>query len=238
MTRRHGHTLLEVLIAAALVTLVLGAVYAGLYSGSRAFAASVERLRGPDAAAMLMDRLEQDLYQCIQAPGDPRPPLRVTETKAGPRLTFFAVDVGRTNPNVVVASPVSWELIETAEGSGRYHPMRNGELYDGITLGRWDLELLEPSLEPGSESPGWYLRMVVPFPGEGLLARDYVVRRLAPLHQPTSNFLWFPTHGGEVIEDVVKMLRRPADDPGFEGLGPPDVLDLEPPPAPPEGGAP
>lgn len=233
--RRRGYTLLEVLIAAALTTLVFAAVYAGLYSGSRAFAASVERLRGPDAAVLLMDRLERDLYQCLQAPGDPRPPMRVEEALGTLRLTFYAVDPERSNVNVLVGAPVAWELVETDEDSGRYHPMRNGELIEGVTLSGWDLELIEPDAD--QEIPGWYLRMVVTFPGVGLLARDYVVRRLAPLHQPTSNFLWFPSHGDGLIEDVVKMLRRPVGDPGFRGLGPPDVLELDAPSSE-AGGAP
>lgn len=234
-TLRRGYTLLEVLVAAALVTLIFSAVWAGLYGGSRAFAASVERLRGPDAAVLLMDRLERDLFQCLQAPGDPRPPLRVLEhddEDAPPaRLTFYAVDPEKTNPNVVVGAPISWELVETEEGSGRYHPMRGDELFEGVTVSGWELELLEPDAD--AEIPGWYLRMVITFPGEGLMARDYVVRRLAPLHQPTSNFLWFPSQGEGLIEDVVKMLRRPEGDPGFHGLGPPDVIELEP-PSPPE----
>lgn len=217
--RRRGYTLTELLIATALVAIVLAVVFRMLVSASRLFTSGVAAARGPEAAILLMDRLEEDLLQVVQIPGDPRPPVWISDD--GARLCYYRADPARTDPATLVGVPATWALTSTLAGDT--HPARDGEVLPEIDLAGLEFELLAPSLE--AERPAWLLRFTARFPGDGLAGREHVATRLVHLAQPSSNFLHFLTFGDEVPAGAVALLPPPEDDPGFDALGPPDGAD-------------
>lgn len=235
--RRSGFTLVEILVASLIAIVVLTCVVHLLVSGSKLFASGLAAARGPEAAVILMDRLEEDVSRVIQAPGDPRPPMAISSD--GVRLTFYRLNPDLSTAITVVGEPASWDL-EPA-GGGLSHPVIDGRPYPDILVGGWRFELLEPSRE--DELSGWFLAVEARFDTGRLLGSPYRLRRLIPLSQPTANFFHFPVHGGDLLEGVVQLLPRPPRDPSFERLGPatpvaPEPGEETPAPTPPPGGDP
>lgn len=212
--RREGVTILEVCIAGAIAVMVLGVVIRLLVSGSKLFKKGIAAARGPEVALLMVDRFEQDLSQCLQAPGDPRPPAKVME---GTRLTYYRPVREMASGARVVGAPASWDLQETAPDSGVYNAVRDGEVLRHVLLEGWRIQLIEP--DAGNEVPGWFVHLEARFPIDG--APTYTVSRLIHLPQPSSNFLHFLGHGQDMIPGLVQMIEPPKDDPSFAGLGPP-----------------
>lgn len=225
-SNRRGFTLVEALIAVSLALVVLSVVIAMFVSGSKLFGRSITAARGPEAALIVMDRLADDLVQAIQAPGDPRPPAAVAE--GGTRLCFYVPAVDHLTPNTVIAQPAWWHLVEA--GGGTYHPARNGTALWDVLISSWQFELIEPSDVEGEEVPGWYVKLTARFPTGSVLGDDYEIVRVVRLRQPSSNFLHFLDHGGDLLPGGVRMLPPPLKDegpelePGFENLGSPPVV--------------
>jgi len=214
VTVRRAFTLVELLIAGVVVILVLGVVCSMLLSGAHLFDSGNEAARGPEAALLLMDRLEDDVSQVLQVPGDPRPPLRIT----GRRLTFYRPSVRWSNAQVIVGEPASWDLVRTR--GGRLHPACDGIVLEDIHVKDWALKLVAPDAK--QQVGAWYLEVVARFNTGSLFGRDYVLARLLRLPQPTSNFLNFLAFGPQMIDGAVQMLPRPRGDASFDHLGPPD----------------
>ena len=222
--RKHkqvqAFTLVEMMIAVVLFLMVLGMLTMLLYSGARLFESGNEAARGPEAALLLMDRLEDDLAQVLQIPGDPRPPMKVEKEH---RITFYRPSSTWSNAQVLVGEPASWELVP-AKG-GQFHPACDGKPFDDIHIADWTLKLLAPKAE--HLRGGWYLSVVARFRTSSLFSKDHVLSRLLRLPQPSTNFLNFLAFGAEMLPGTVQMLPRPKNDPGFEHLGPPDTDPTE-----------
>ncbi len=210
--RRRAFTLPEVMIATGLALLIAGVVIRVLVSGSRLFVSGIAAARGPEAALLLMDRFEEDITAVLQVPGDPRPPM-ATDTA---RLAFYKQSPGWTTPSLTVGEPVIWELDDGRDLP--HHPVRNGEVLEGIEIDSWSFQVLEPDLE--SDRPGWYLAFSMTFPTGG--GKPYTLSRLVHLPQPSANFLYFPAFGGEILPGAVRLLPPPEREPLFETLAPPD----------------
>lgn len=211
--RRRGYTLVEVVIAALVGSVVLGGALYLLVSGSKLFDAGVAAARGPEAAVLLMDLLEEDLASSLQAPGDPRPPLKVID---GRGLRFYRTSPGRSTRDTMVGVPARWDVVDG-------HPVRDGEVLRSIALAGFEARLIQPDL--GDMVPGWFLEVRARFPGTRRTGSEFELVRLIPLPQPSTNFLHFLGHGEELLPGTVRFLHPPedlADD--FEGLGPPDEL--------------
>lgn len=211
-SRGGGFTLVEVLVASGVALVLMATVLQMLVSGARLFVAGVGAARGPEAAILLMDRLEQDLVGILQVPGDPRPPVSVEAD--GRRISFFRFSPEDSDPNTVVGEPGQWAL--KPSGEDLFVPVRDGQALEGILVRDLEFQLVEPDEEAGV--PGWFLVVRAAFPTSGLSRRSYQVARLIHLRQPSSNFLHFLAHGHEIPEDAVQMLP-PLAAPGFRDLG-------------------
>ncbi len=214
--KRRGITLLELLVALSIGVLVLGVTWRVLISGSRLFSRGVSAVRGPEAAILLVDRLEEDLVQCLQVPGDPRPPLAI---EAGRRIAFYRPDPELGSGASVVGVPRLWDLVETASGTGTFHPVRDGQVFREIELRGWSAELVPPDL--AERRLGWFVDLRFRFEAAGLRGGEHTVRRLVHLPQPSSNFLHFLGTGGDLLPGLVQMVAPPRDQPIFRTLGPP-----------------
>ncbi len=219
MTRRPriGLTMVELLISMGLGVMATAGAWQLLLGGLRMFESGIARARGPEAAVLLLNQLEQDLVQTLQAPGDPRPPVRIRD---GRRLTFYRPleTVHLACSAAILGRPASWNL-SAPNRSGTRQPVRDGRVLGDVEVLDWNFDLLPPSLE--EERPGWCVAVRVRFPTGARNDPGYEVNRLIRLPQPSSQFLHFPGRGAELVPGLVVMLPRPAD-PGFEGLGPPD----------------
>lgn len=212
----RGFTLVEVLVATALAMVLVGLLLDLFLSGARLMGMGIEAARGPEAAILLMDRFEEDIAQVLQAPGDPRPPMQVD--RPGTRLTFYRASGRRSTPAVAVGEPASWGLKRRPDGL--VHPVKDGRVLAGILLAGWQLQVLEPDAD--QNRAGWYLSVRARFPAQSPLGKEYVSSRLIFLPQPSANFMNFLAFGGELLPGKVHMLPRPANEPDFEKLGPPD----------------
>lgn len=231
---RRGFTLVEALISVGLATLLFTVGTATMLGGSRLFGATVGVLQGPDATEIFLARFEPDVLQTVQALGDPRPPMQVR--KDG--LYFYQVDPTKTSYDLLVGRPCAWTLVPATE-EGTFHPCRNGEVLEELVIRSWTMNLIEPDLEDFDEfsSPSWILAFEIAFPQGSFFQSDYVYRGAIELSQPTSNLHHSPTQiGGDEEEVLVRLLPRPEDAPGFEGLGPPDEILLPKPRPEPELG--
>lgn len=198
---RRGHTMVELGVAAALLGVVLATAMTLFTSAARRSRRGIEEARGPAAALVLLNSLERDLLGVLQVPGDPRPPVAISED--GRELGFYRADPARSGPNVVVGAPVAWSLQEIP-GTGLSHPTRDGRHLGSVLVAGWDFELLPPSAEEARAS--WFLRIRVDLAaGEGSEA-TFVARRAVPLLQPSTNFLHFPGHGVGVVPGSVRLL--------------------------------
>lgn len=198
---RRGATLVEVALAGGLV-LVLVAVGAGLLSGAgRAARRGQATAEGAAAALLVTAALERDLARVLQVPGDPRPPVVVTPEGAA----FYVADPDRSGPDMVVGSPVAWGRIP-AGTPGRYHPTRNGEAMRSVVVSDLGFRLLEP--DAAAARPGWVLSFEVGIHRDDGREPDRV-RRDVPLAQPTTNFLFYPSHGELVDRRWVRMRPWP-----------------------------
>lgn len=214
--RRQGYTILEMVIAVALMGLFLGGLMAFLTSGSRLFSAGVGAARGPEGALVVLDAMERDLLQCVQLPGDPRPPVQVTDSGLSFLLARPPPEEGPVQESL--AEPVTWRLDSLGAPPGasfvhRYRPQaEDGEkaetIFRSAPLYGWEVELLEP--DQAQKRPGWYVVIRLFFAPENRVTRDYQVSRLVHLAQPSSNFLHFPAHGQNLLPGVLKVLGRSA----------------------------
>jgi hypothetical protein len=213
---RQGYTLVEVIIAAALGSLLLGSLMAMLVSGSRLFSKGVGAARGPEAALIIMDELEQDLLQCLQFPGDPRPPVAISSDKK--EIAFY-----RTRPMLegdleVVGDPIIWSLVP-GSGKGSFFPRRNGKVFRTLGVNDWEFELLPPDV--AERRSGWFVVVRVRFTKDSQVSREYLSSRLIFLKQPSSNFLYFPKYGPALLPGAVKLARPKENNALFSRLGPP-----------------
>jgi hypothetical protein len=220
---RRGATLVEVAIAAGLVLVVMGAGMAMLSGAGRRARRGQASAEGAAAALLVTSALERDLARVLQVPGDPRPPVVVTDDGAA----FYVSDPARSGPDQVVGSPVAWGLAPL--GPGRFHPTRNGEPLRSVEVADLSFSLAEP--DAASERPTWTLVFEVLVHRSDGRPPDKV-RRAVPLAQPSTNFLFYPSHGALVDPRWVRMLPWPADlEPRIE---PPELGAPSPPPATPE----
>ncbi len=206
--RRRGFTLIEVLIAVVVGAVILIVVTRLLVSGSRLFFSGMKAARGPEAAILLMNRLERDMYQCLQVPGDPRRPMVVRE---GKEIAFYIPGaVGRfSNPETVVGVPVRWSLKASETSYGLFHPVRNDEVLTGIVLKDWKIVLWDPDTE--EDRPGWYLTIRAEFPTDGFRGKPYIFSRALFLAQPSKNYLhYYPYHGKKILPGSVRLLPSPS----------------------------
>lgn len=216
MRRRGGVTLVEILVATGLAMLLVVLLLDLFLNGAKLFGMGIEAARGPEASILLMDRFEEDIQQVLQAPGDPRPPMRVDKEKH--RVTFYRASEKRSTPALAVGEPASWGLKKRLDGM--FHPVRDGKTLSGILLKEWELTLMEP--DPEKDRPGWYLSMKATFPANSKLGKDFTVARLIFLPQPTTNYMNFLSFGADLVPGTVHMLPCPEFDEDFEHLGPPD----------------
>jgi len=216
--RRQAMTLIETLFAFVIGVGLLYVVQQLTLSGSRLFHRGVEAARGPEAALLLLDRLEEDLTQALQAPGDPRPPARVD--RDGTRILYYRPARELSRPASLVGAPASWSLAPSPADPDLSVPVRDGVPLEGIELVGWSFELLEP--DAGERRLGWYVVFEARFPTTSS-GRPFVLRRLLHLPQPSSNFLHFLSHGDALLPGTVTMLPPPPEEPAFRGLGPPEV---------------
>lgn len=221
--RRRGYTLIEMAIAGAIATVVFLTVTSLLVSGSRLFSSGQNAVRGPEAALLVMDRLERDLAQTLQVPGDPRRPVAIDDV--GEEIAFYVpgADGVLSTPRTVVGVPVWWNLVESEDAPGLYHPARNGVPIEGVALLGWEFTLWSP--KDDEELGGWYVTVRLRFQADSLVGEPYVYARAVQLRQPSTNFAGFPTFGDELNPGLVRLLPPP-DHAGFEAIQPPSPSDL------------
>jgi len=73
MTRRHGFTLLETLMVAAIGVMVLALLWELYISGNKQSSKLQTRLSAIQGAQLLVERIRQDVAGFVYAPGDTRP---------------------------------------------------------------------------------------------------------------------------------------------------------------------
>lgn len=214
--RRGGYTLVEMAVASFVGALLVAAVMGLLVSGSRLFSSGMGAARGPEAAMLVVDRLEEDVIQMLQVPGDPRPPAVISEE--GTKLSFYRPDLAASRPDMLVGQPATWSLADA--GGGMVHPVRDGVPLEGIFMRSWSLQLFPPDRE--TSLPGWYLAIEARFPADSRFGNDYVFRRVLHLPQPSANFLNYPDFGFEIEPGMVRLKPPPEGDDSFEALAPPE----------------
>lgn len=220
MRDRRAYSLVEVAVAVGVVSLLLYALISLLVSGSRLFSGGVGATRGPEGALIVMDEIERDLLQCMQLPGDPRPPVSVGDGSA------LALYVPRASDDLralaVIGEPVHWHLVpvDPKEKGGPFHPARNQRVLRSVVIDDWDFSLLPP--DEAEARYGWYVSYRVTIAAEGQDDRPFLAARLMHLAQPSSNFLHFPGFGASLRPGRVRMLARPPQAEAFRNLGPPD----------------
>ena len=219
-SRKRGLTLVEVLVGAAIGAILLTVLMTMLGQASQLFVRGEGALGGRQAARIFMDALGHDLAQVIQTPGDPRPPVVIGEDGA---LYFYVARIPTTVEEPVGGAPVRWgrEPLDAQESEvedGPGHPQRNDHVIRGLLLDGWEFELLPL----GEDVTGWELEVRVRVSRGALLSPETMSRRYA-LGQPTSNLLYFPSHG-RILPGVVQLPAEP--DPGspFRWLGAPDSI--------------
>lgn len=217
--RRRGYTLVEVAMALGVAGLLLYALVALLTSGSRLFAKGVGASRGPEGALVIMDMLERDLFQCLQMPGDPRPPVALGP--GGSELALYVARPLAEGATRVVGEPVLWGLEPVAGQGGLFHPRRNDRVLRSVVLSGLEFELLEPDAD--EHRRGWTMVVRLKVNAESRLTKDFLMARLVHLAQPSSNFLHFPDHGEDLLPGRVFLLPPPDGRPLFRALGPPEV---------------
>jgi prepilin-type N-terminal cleavage/methylation domain-containing protein len=221
--RRRGYTLVEMSIATLVAAVVVTAVMSLLVSGSRLFSSGQNAVRGPEAAVLIIDRLERDLVQVLQVPGDPRPPVAIEDD--GTTMAFYVPGENGvlSTPKTVVGVPVWWGLVEDEDEPGIYHPVRDGEVIEGVALLGWEISLWSPKDDP--ELPGWYVTVRLRFRADSLAGEPYVYARAIHLLQPSTNYTSFPTFGDDLNPGLVRLLPPP-EHPAFEAIRPPRPGEL------------
>lgn len=220
MRRRRGYTLVEIALAVGLVSVLLYGLVALLTSGSRLFSRGVGAARGPEWALIIMGEIERDLMQCLQLPGDPRPPLNIHDD--GSLSFYMADDQSDLTQLAITAAPVRWHLVP-AEETGRFYPARNDKVFRTMTVKGWDFRLLEP--DEAEARHGWYVVAQITFEKDNRVDKDFLSSNLIYLAQPSTNFLHFPSGGAGLRMDRVLFRPHPegAEAGYFRGLGPPEV---------------
>lgn len=199
--RRGAFTLLEIMIAAVVAGLLLHALFQLLVGGLRMAVIGTAAARGPEQAILLFDRVERDLVQALQIPGDPRPPARVLD--GGRALEFFVPDLEETGLEVVTGTPVRWGLVPASGPGAAFHPARGDQALRAVRVRELEFRLLEPDEE--ALRRGWFVAVTATFPAENRLARDYTLTRLMRLPQPSTNHQWFPLAGADLLPGLVRL---------------------------------
>lgn len=186
---RSGFTMVELSISSSILTLCFGVGFALFVGGSQLFTGTLSALKGPDAAEILLARFETDLLQSLQALGDPRPPVQITETG----IRFYRVSEAHSSRDRLVGRPSSWEFLRSRK-TGRIHPVRDGEVLEELELSYFRFQLIEPvsAEEDEQHLESWWLGYEFHFPVSGARRRDYEIRGVLRLSQPSTQFKYGP----------------------------------------------
>ncbi len=116
-SRRGGFTLVELLLAVALASVVAALAWSLLSSTTRAVEREADRARGPDAAARAVELVRDDLERMFLPPGDPACALELAAGgDAPPRLAFCAVHVAARTADLAMGEPYRVEYTLAPEG--------------------------------------------------------------------------------------------------------------------------
>lgn len=200
--RRPAFTLVEVLIALALASILVPIAVSLMLGGVKMFGSGRAAMAGTEAALVVLQAFEKDLIQALAVPGDPRPPVRVID---GRRIEFLRPVLGARILDGIRGVKGSWDLTPAADGL--MHPVRDGRILRHVKIEGWQLAVHSPAEAP--HRPGWMVSVVVHTPTGWALRRSYRSSRLIQLAQPSAAARWFPTHGARLPRGLVEVGGAP-----------------------------
>lgn len=182
MRIRRGFTLVEMLVAALLTTVLMGGVFSMLGGGNQLFTRGLQVAVGRQAALLFFEQLEEDLAACIVVPGHQGNPVAISTD--GRRLAFYRTNRQASTMQITVGSPVDYGLSGDLKKEEDRNPVRNGLPMKIVAVRDVRFELIEP--DAARKRPSWMVATVARFPEGGLTGRIVTVKRLVELVQPTS----------------------------------------------------
>lgn len=171
---RGGFTLVELLVACLLTTLLAVGIFSLLGGGNQLFTRSLQVAHGRQASLLFFETFEDDLAACLVVPGHEKEPVALSED--GRWLAFYRTNRKASTLQVTVGSVVDYRL-------EKGHPVRNGIEMKHVAVDDWKFSLVKPD---GKQQKSWLLATEARFPEGGLTNRIVTVRRLVELIQPSS----------------------------------------------------
>lgn len=180
--KRSGFTLVELLIAAVLSTLLMAGTLGLVGTGNRMFSRGLQVATGRQAALLFFEHLEDDLAGCMMVPGQGGRPVAISAD--GRTIAFYRASRAASTLQVTVCTPVDWSLVKPCSANDVHSPLRNGVAVNGVGMTDVHFALVPP--DPDKKQPAWLLSVEGKFPEGGLMGRVVTVKRLMELVQPTS----------------------------------------------------
>lgn len=171
---RAGFTLVELLIAAVLTTLLSVGIFSLLGGGNQLFTRGLQVAHGRQASLLFFETFEDDVAACLVVPGHDKEPVAISED--GRRLAFYRTNRKASTLQVTVGSAVDYKI-------EKGNPVRNGIAMKQVAIEDWKFSLVAPD---GKQQKAWLLATEAKFPEGGLTNRIVTVRRLVELVQPSS----------------------------------------------------
>ena len=205
--RRRGFTLVEILVAAVLTTLLAVGVFSLLGGGNQLFTRGLQVAHGRQASLLFFEQLEEDLAACVVVPGHQGAPVAISHGEHA--LAFYRTNRSASTLQVTVGSPVCYRLSGDPLKGENSNPIRNGIVMRNVLVRNVNYFLIEPDAK---KQKSWMLATEAVFPEGGLTGRLVTVRRLVELVQPSS----LSRYGSEMfVHDITPlsfvMLEAPVD---------------------------
>jgi len=141
---RSAFTLLEVLVAVGLTTVVFGAFWAAFGSGVSGFYRGTSHVTALQDALVLLERLEQDIDVMATPPSLLATPVQIGADGSSLRFAVPHFDGDPTDQpflRPVTTVWVEYGLVKDDDRPGIFHPRRGDTVYGNVDVRPWTFEV-------------------------------------------------------------------------------------------------